>query len=109
MFPDDIIYKIDLRKLITRGILSEPRFESVATDFNVLSLFNKQELDKLNYFDIGSIGEGTAKTIAQNDQRNWCIVNRYCENKAKYKQTLVFALNQDNAIALKKLRSKTGA
>ncbi|SNR99309.1 DEAD/DEAH box helicase family protein [Hymenobacter mucosus] len=103
VFPDDIIYKIDLRKLITRGILSEPVFESVETDFNVLSLFNKQELDKLNYFDIGSIGEGTAKTIAQNDQRNWCIVNRYCENKDKYKQTLVFALNQDNAIALKKL------
>lgn len=103
VFPDDIIYKVDLRTLINRGILSEPVFEEVNTEFDMTKFLTEEELDNLSYFDIDSIGKGTAKTIAENDQRNWCIVNRYIKNRNKYKQTIVFALNQDNAIALKKL------
>jgi ATP-dependent helicase IRC3 len=103
VFPDDIVHKEDLRTLIHRGILSDPVFESVDTDFDMTGLFSEQELDRLAHFDISSIGEQTAKTIARNDQRNWCIVNHYCKHQTRYRQTLVFALNQDNAIALKKL------
>lgn len=108
VFPDDIIYKIDLRTLISRGILSEPIFEEVNTDFDMTKILSEEQLDNLKYFDIDSIGKGTAKTIAENDTRNWTIVNRYKNNKDKYKQTIVFALNQDNAIALKKLFEEEG-
>lgn len=108
VFPDDIIYQVDLRTLISRGILSEPVFEEVNTEFDMTKFLSEEELDNLSYFDIDSIGKGTAKTIAENAQRNWCIVNRYLKNRDKYKQTIVFALNQDNAIALKKLFESEG-
>ncbi|HZG00954.1 MAG TPA: helicase-related protein, partial [Chitinophagales bacterium] len=51
---------------------------------------------------------GTAQTIAENDKRNWSIVNRYVGNKDKYKQTIVFALNVFNAIALNTLFREQG-
>lgn len=108
VFPDDIIYKVDLKTLIFRGILSEPIFEEVNTDFDMTKLLSEEQLDNLKYFDIDSIGKTSAKTIAENDARNWIIVNQYKKNKSKYKQTIVFALNQDNAIALKKLFGETG-
>ncbi len=108
VFTDDIIYKVDLRTLISRGILSEPIFEEVNTNFDMTKLLSDEQLDNLKYFDIDAIGKGTAKTIAENDSRNWVIVNRYQKNKKKYKQTIVFALNQDNAIALKKLFEQEG-
>ncbi|MBN1185272.1 MAG: DEAD/DEAH box helicase family protein [Bacteroidales bacterium] len=103
VFYDDIIYKIDLRTLINRGILSEPIFEEVETNVDMTSILSDRDLENIRYFDIDVIGRKTAKTIAQNDKRNWTIVNKYKQNKKKYKQTLVFALNQDNAIALNKL------
>ena len=108
VFPDDIIYKVDLRTLISRGILSEPIFEEVNTDFDMTKLLSEEQIDNLKYFDIDTIGKATAKTIAENDTRNWVIVNRYQKNRSKYKQTIVFALNQDNAIALKKLFEQEG-
>jgi len=108
VFSDDIIYKVDLRTLITRGFLSEPIFEEIKTNFDITRLLTEQQLDNLKYFDIDSIGKATAKTIAENDARNWIIVNQYKNNKSKYKQTLVFALNKDNAIALKALFTEAG-
>lgn len=108
VFPDDIVYKIDLRSLISRGILSEPIFEEVSTEMDMTKVISEEQLENLKYFDIDSIGRETAKTIAENDARNWVIVNRYVKNRKKYKQTIVFALNQDNAIALRKLFLEKG-
>jgi ATP-dependent helicase IRC3 len=108
VFPDDIIYKVDLRTLISRGILSEPIFEEVNTEIDMTKFLSDEEIGNLKNFDIDSIGKRTAKTIAENNERNWVIVNRYQKNKSKYKQTIVFALNQDNAIALKKLFEQEG-
>lgn len=108
VFPDDIVYKVDLRTLISRGILSEPIFEEVHTDFDMTRYLDEEQLDKLQYFDIESIGRSTAQTIAENDQRNCAIVNRYAANKSKYRQTIVFALNVFNAIALNRLFQEEG-
>ena len=108
VFPDDIVYKVDLRTLISRGILSEPIFEEVRTEFDMTRYLTDEQLDNLQYFDIDSIGRATAQTIAENDQRNWSIVNRYVSNRNKYKQTIVFALNVFNAIALNKLFQEQG-
>ena len=103
VFPDDIIYKIDLRTLINRGILSEPIFKEIKTDFDMIKVLNDGELSNLYKFDIESIGKESAKTIAENKERNHCIVNHYIQNKSKYKKTLVFALNINNAMALNSL------
>ena len=108
VFPDDVIYQIDLRTLINRGILSEPIFKEIKTDFDMTKVLNEKELDHIKFFDIDSIGRNTAKSIAQNSKRNHCIVDHYIENKSKYKQTLVFALNIDNAIALNSLFKRKG-
>ena len=108
VFPDDIVYKIDLRTLIRLGILSEPYFEEVSTGLNFIKDLSEEQIELLNYFDIDSIGKGIAKTIAENDERNLTIVNKYVKNKAKYKQTIVFALNVDNAIALNALFKEVG-
>ena len=108
VFPDDIIYKIDLRTMIDRGILAQPKFESVETKFNMNSVLSDEEITNLKYFDIDKIGKYAAKTIAENDQRNKIIVNRYVENESKYKPAIVFALNQDNAIALNALFTQKG-
>ena len=108
VFPDDIVYKIDLRTLIRLGILSEPYFEEVSTGLNFIRDLSDEQIENLNYFDIEKIGAGIAKTIAENDERNLIIVNKYLKNKAKYKQTIVFALNVDNAIALNALFREVG-
>ena len=108
VFPDNIIHKVDLRTLINRGILSEAIFESIETGIDLTKNLSEKELESLKYFDIESLGKNTAKTIAENRERNWKIVNTYLSNKRKYGQTLVFALNQDNAIALNALFRKQG-
>jgi len=108
VFPDDIVYKIDLRNFIRLGILSEPHFEEVATGLNFIKDLSDEQIEQLNYFDIDTIGTGIAKTIAENDERNLTIVNKYLLNKEKYKQTIVFALNVDNAIALNALFNEVG-
>jgi superfamily II DNA or RNA helicase len=108
VFPDDIIYKIDLRTLINRGILSKPIFEEEKTSIDMTKILNEKEIDNIKFFDIDSIGKITAKTIAENSERNHCIVDHYVNNRSKYDKTLVFALNIDNAIALNTLFNENG-
>jgi ATP-dependent helicase IRC3 len=108
IYPDGIVYNINLRTLIRLGILSEPVFEEVSTGQNFIKELNDEQIAKISYFDIDSIGDKIAKTIAENDERNLLIVNKYVTNKEKYKQTLVFALNVDNAIALNALFKEKG-
>ncbi|MFT9057589.1 MAG: DEAD/DEAH box helicase family protein, partial [Ethanoligenens sp.] len=115
IFPDDIVYKIDLRELVNRGILSEPIFKAVPTHVNMVELFtenNSEEALQLiaqdSFFDIESIGKNIAYAIAENSKRNGAIVNEYVKNKDLYGQTLVFALNVDMAIALNGLFNTAG-
>jgi len=103
IFSDDIVYKIDLRTLINYGILAEPIFEYQKTGFDMTKELSKDQLHKIKNFDFESIGGATAKTIGENAIRNNRIVDHYVKNLGKYGQTIVFALNIDNAIALNKL------
>lgn len=108
VFPDDIIYKIDLQTLITRGILAEPIFEEVATQVDFTQELDDAQWEKIRHSDLDALGRETVKTIAENAPRNAFIVKHYLRHKDKYRQTLVFALNQDNAIALNKLFRDNG-
>ena len=110
IFYDDIAYKIDLRELINRGILAEPIFEEVETEIDMIKLFQTRDgaevlarIEQDSFFDIDSIGTKIATDIAENAERNNVIVSKYIENKEKYGQTLVFALNVTMAIALNKV------
>jgi superfamily II DNA or RNA helicase len=113
VFPDDIIYKIDLRTLIRLGILSEPHFEEVATKQNIIDQYGLSEKQikqiKLKFGDFNSIlGDDISYSIATNKERNKIIVDHYKNEKLKYKQTIVFAINVSNAIALNALFRKAG-
>ena len=113
VFPDDIIYKIDLRTLIRLGILSEPHFEEVSTGQNIIEQYelSEQQIQELNskFGDFNAIlGEQISQSIANNKERNLTIVNRYVTQKSRYKQTIVFAINVDNAIALNALFQEAG-
>ena len=113
VFPDDIVYKIDLRTLIRVGILSEPYFEEVQTGQDIIGEYEltDAQIEELQsqFGDFNAIlGENIAKTIAENKERNLTIVEKYISQKEKYKQTLVFALNVDNAIALNALFREKG-
>ena len=113
IFPDDIVYKIDLRTLIRIGILSEPYFEEVQTGQDIIGEYEltDEQIEELQtkFGDFNAIlGDNIAKTIAENKERNSKIVDKYISQKEKYKQTLVFALNVDNAIALNALFREKG-
>ena len=110
IFKDDIVYKIDLQTLISKGILSEPIFEELDTKFKILKLkgIDKNTLEKIRHFDIGALGKEITKKIAENKKRNKFIVEKYSKNKGKYGQTIVFALDVVNAIALSTLFVKQG-
>jgi len=113
VFPDDIVYKIDLRTLIRLGILSEPHFEEVNTGQNIIEQFDlsEEQVNELNskFGDFNTIlGDKISHSIATNKERNLTIVNRYVSQKSKYKQTIVFALSVDNAIALNALFREGG-
>lgn len=105
VFPDDIIYKVDLRTLISRGILSEPIFKEIKTNIDLTKDLSDKDLEKISKFDfnIDILGKETAKTIAENKTRNNRIVDHFLNNEKEYQQTLIFALNVDNAIALNTL------
>lgn len=109
IFNDDVVYKIDLRTLITQGILAEPVFEEVHTEIDMKNVFegNIEELNKrIKLFDFTSIGEKYAESIGKHAKRNKAIVDQYVDNKSKYQKTIIFAINQGNAIALTSLLRK---
>ena len=109
IFPDDMVYKTDLRSLVRKGILSEPKFEEIETGQDFKKDLDEEQIRKINDgFDLEAIGFDVAKKIADNNERNNLIVNRYIENKEKYSKTIVFAVNKENVIALNTLFREKG-
>jgi superfamily II DNA or RNA helicase len=98
VFVDDIIYKVDLRTLIARGILAEPIFEKLETNLNLARQLTDQDLKTIEAFD--ELPEHIARQIAESSERNARIVSHYVQNQAKYGQLLVFAVNVAHAISL---------
>lgn len=118
LFPDDILYKIDLRTLIEQGILSDPIFHPVETKIKMADWFHEENADSLlekivneKGFDFdspGALGEQAARLIAAHSERNRLIVDTYVKNQAIYGKTLVFTINVDMAIALNTLFQERG-
>ena len=118
LFPDDILYKIDLRTLIEQGILSDPIFHPIETKIKMADWFHEENADALldkivneKGFDFdspGALGEQAARLIAAHSERNRLIVDTYVKNQAIYGKTLVFTINVDMAIALNTLFQERG-
>lgn len=118
LFPDDILFKTDLRTLIEQGILSEPVFHPIETKIRMADWFHTENADAIlekivneRSFDFdspGSLGEQAARLIAAHGERNRLIVDTYANNRETYGKTLVFAINVDMAIALNALFRERG-
>lgn len=106
IFTDDIVYKTDLNTLIKNDILSKPVFDEYNTDIDFTDHLGVNAMKNIENFDI--IPDDIAKEIAENKERNSIIVNKYIENYKKYGPTIVFALNQNQAIALNALFNEKG-
>lgn len=108
IFVDDIIYKIDIRTLISRGILSEPHFILSKTNFDMATALTKQDYKNIEKFDFGSISENSAEKIATNPRRNRAIVEHYKKFRKKYGKSILYAINIQNAIALNEVFQNQG-
>lgn len=106
IYENDIVYKVDLRTLISRGILSEPIFKELDTEIDMTKELSEQDIKSIQAFD--SLPEDIAKHIAENKVRNNRIVQEYLDNKSEYGKLLVFAVNKVHAIELNKLFNDRG-
>lgn len=106
IFTDDIVYKIDLKDLIKREILSRPEFEECNTNIDLGESLGLNDVKSIEMLD--NLPEDIANEIAGNKLRNAKIIQQYKDNIDKYDQTLVFAVNRIHAFTLKALFEKEG-
>lgn len=106
IFTDDIVYKTDLDTLIKKEILAKPVCQEFNTDILLGGQLGLKAIKNIESLDI--IPEELAEEIANNSERNKFIVNKYFENYKAYGPTIVFALNQNHAIALNALFNEQG-
>ena len=99
-------FQIGLKDLINRQILSKPIFERYETNEDYSQSLGLDALEKLNNFD--QLPVDLQEKLAKNAARNRLIVNKYIENQNRYKQTIVFVINVDHAIALNKIFNERG-
>lgn len=101
VFPDDILFSEHLKTLITRGILAEPIFESLATELDFYQELTDKDIRAIEAFD--RLPEKVAERIAKSKIRNRRIVDHYIQNREKYKPLLIFAVDVQHAVELNSL------
>ncbi|AOH47135.1 helicase [Selenomonas sp. oral taxon 920] len=101
-----IAYKIDLKELINRQILSHPHFETYYTDEEYGKDLGLEALESIQNLD--TLSPELSQSIAESGPRNKLIVDTYLKKADEYGQTIVFAVSIDHAIALAKLFNKAG-
>ncbi len=101
-----ITYKIDLKILINRSILSRPIFESYSTEEGFGNNLGKDDWDRISHLDI--LPDDIAEQMAESAARNKLIIDTYKKNEETYGKTIVFAVNVVHAITLAKLFNKAG-
>ena len=106
IFPDDIIYSIDLDTLIKKGILSTPICQTYETHILAGENISTRMAKEISFSD--NLPEDIANAIANNKERNHLIVRKYIEHQNEYGQTIVFALNIRHAIELNAVFGKYG-
>ena len=107
VFDPTPIFKKDLQDLIITKILADPKFIPVETNQKFSKKdFSEQEITLLQ--SNSDLPENIKKKIIERKDRNRLIVDHYINNKEKYKQTLVFALDRNHAMVLDALFKERG-
>lgn len=101
-----IAYKVDLKELISRRILSYPRFETYYTDEEYGVDLGLSAWESIQQLD--TLPQDVAEKIAGSTPRNRLIVDTYVKKADEYGQAIVFAVSIDHAIALAKLFNMAG-
>lgn len=101
-----IVYQIALKDLISRRILSTPKFETYYTDLNYGADLGLDAWESILYRD--KLPDDVALEIAKSTPRNNLIVETYKKKADEYGQTIVFTVNIKHAIVLTKLFNKAG-
>lgn len=103
-----IAYSIDMNTLISCGVLATPKHIEISTDVDMTQLFDSNELRRISKLDITSLNEKSLEKINKNTQRNQMIVDTYLANKKEFGQTIVFAVDVLNAVALNAIFQSQG-
>lgn len=106
IFTDGTCYSISLNDLITKSLLARPFCETRDTNIEVGENLGARDLTNIRNLD--RLPQKTQDCLSENKKRNRLIVEEYTKNRKKYGQTIVFAINVDNAIALNKLFKDAG-
>lgn len=88
LFPQDIVYQTTVTRLLADRVLARPLIEEHPTHFK--ADFDDRAFSRWTstYADLPP---EIIETLANNRERNDCIVNAYIANKKKYGKTLIFA------------------
>ncbi|MBN1459311.1 MAG: DEAD/DEAH box helicase family protein, partial [Armatimonadetes bacterium] len=88
LFPDKILYEETPQRLMAEKILARPRPEDHRTGFS--PEFDEREFRK--WVDTNrDLPEEIISTLAENQERNDSIVDRYVQDRGKYTKTIIFA------------------
>ena len=105
---EGIAYSVDMNTLISAGLLSEPKHIEVRTDVDMTQLFDADQLKKVAKYDLTSLDEKSLDKLNKNSERNNLIVDTYLANKKNFGQTIVFAVDVVNAVALNAIFQSKG-
>lgn len=103
VFPQDILFKRDLKTLISAGMLAEPIFRDLKTDVVIEETIDAKQIESLD-----QLPAPIAKQLATHQQRNHVIIDAYMRERKTYQKTIVFAINQTHALVLAELFERRG-
>jgi superfamily II DNA or RNA helicase len=104
LFAGNVLYHVEMRRLIERGTLSRPVLVRVSTKTDVEA--GMTEEDRRHIARFGELSEEWLDRIANITERNSVIVGHYLQERQRYGKTLMFAVNVAHAALLaEELRS----
>ena len=103
-----IAYSIDMNTLISAGILSNPKHIEIPTNVDMTKIFDSEQIRKIARNDLTSLDEKSLKKLNDNTNRNKLILDTYLAGRKDFGQTIVFAVDVLNAVALNAMFQSAG-
>ncbi len=103
IFKDGIIHSEDLQELISQGYLAKPIHNSVPTNFDIEREIEFDNKDKKFIEQFKELPEKIITSLAKNAKRRKCVIDTYLNEREEWGKTIIFALNQHDAIAINEL------
>lgn len=103
-----IVYSVDRDVLFKAGILSLPIHSEVKTNVDMTQIFDDEELSTITRYDLSSLDEKSLNKLNENSNRNNLIVDTYLSKRKEFGQTIVFAVDRLNALAINAIFQASG-